>query len=56
MHRGGGVLAPKRIYKLRRGLDHISVLPKSSYVRILGRDKAVIWRILACSMRARSIR
>jgi hypothetical protein len=41
----GGVLAPKRIYKPRRGLNDISVLPNSYHVRSLGRDKTVIWRI-----------
>ena len=38
-------LAPKRIYKPRRGLNEISVLSKSHYVRSVGRDKAVIRRM-----------
>jgi hypothetical protein len=38
-------LAAKRIYKPPRGLNDISVLSKSYYVRSLSRDKAVIWRM-----------
>jgi hypothetical protein len=38
-------LAAKRIYKPRRGLNDISVLSKSYYVRSFSRDKAVIWRM-----------
>ena len=38
-------LAAKRIYKPRLGLNDISVLSKSCYVRSLSRDKAVIWRM-----------
>jgi len=34
--------APERIYKPRRGLNDISVLPKSCYRRSLNCDKAVI--------------
>ena len=37
--------SPERIYKPRRGLNDISVLSKSCYVRSLSRDKAVIWRM-----------
>ena len=40
-------LAPKRIYKPRRGPNDISVLSKSCYGRSLSRDKAVIWRMSA---------
>jgi hypothetical protein len=38
-------LAAKRIYGPRLGLNDISVLSKSCYVRSLSRDKAVIWRM-----------
>ena len=38
-------LAPKPIYKPRRGPNDISVLSKSCYGRSLSGDKAVIWRM-----------
>ena len=46
------IYPPKRIYKPRRGINDISVLSNSYYVRSLSRHEAVIWRISAKLIRS----